>query len=275
MRILIATDGLPHSEQAVQLSSKLAEAARVKLTILTVVKRESDLPNAEKILDMATASLPAGTLEFQTRTRVGNMAEEIVHEALEGMYNLVVIGMGFGGNLLQRLLLPTGEWVLEHGPSSVIVVKGQAVLPRRILICDSGVDSSTLLDQFKQLFSDLLLEDTRLTVLHVMSQISAGPGVSGWQLRADADELIEASTPEGEVLDELEQDIEAKVRHGLVVDEIIAEARGGEYDLIVIGEHQNGFWERLVLDNLANQIVTAADRPVMIIKKQAIKVSPK
>ncbi|MBE9479777.1 MAG: universal stress protein, partial [Chloroflexi bacterium] len=51
MRILIATDGLPHSEQAVHLSAKLAEAARVKLTILTVVKRESDLPNAEKILD--------------------------------------------------------------------------------------------------------------------------------------------------------------------------------------------------------------------------------
>ena len=45
-------------------------------------------------------------------------------------------------------------------------------------------------------------------------------------------------------------------------------------DLIVIGEHQNGFWERLVLDNLAHQIVTAADRPVMIIKKQAIKVNP-
>ena len=164
----------------------------------------------------------------------------------------------------------------------MIVVNGQAVLPRRILICDSGVDSSTLLDQFKQLFSGLLLEDTHITVLHVMSQISAGPGVSGWQLRADADELIEASTPEGEildqdtqVLDELEQDIEAKVRPGLVLDEIIAEARGGEHDLIVIGEHQNGFWERLVLDNLAHQIVTAADRPVMIIKKQAVKVSPK
>jgi len=282
MRILIATDGLPHSERVVHLSAKLAEAAGAKLTILAVVKRESDLANAEKILDMATASLPARTFEFQTRTRVGNIAEETVQEALEGMYNLVVIGMGFGGNLLQRLLLPTGEWVLEHGPSSVIVVKGQAVLPKRILICDSGVDSSTLLDQFKQLFSDLLLEDTHLTVLHVMSQISAGPGVNGWQLRADADELIEAKTPEGEildqdtqVLDELQQDIEAKVRHGLVVDEIIAEARDGEYDLIVIGEHQNGFWERLVLDNLAHQIVTAADRPVMIIKKQAIKVSPK
>jgi nucleotide-binding universal stress UspA family protein len=279
MRILIATDGLPHSEQAVHLGAKLAEAARVKLTILTVVKRESDLPNAEKILDMATASLPEGTHEFQTRMRVGNMAEEIVHETLEGMFNLVIIGMGFGGTLLQRLLLPTGEWVLEHGPSSVIVVKGQAVLPKRILICDSGVDSRTLLDQFKQLFSDFLQEDTHLTILHVMSQISAGPGVSGWQLRAGADELIEAHTPEGDildqgiqVLDELKQGVEVKVRHGLVVDEIIAEAREGEFDLIVIGEHQNGLWERLVLDNLAHQIVAAADRPVMIIKKQTLEV---
>ncbi|HUS85512.1 MAG TPA: universal stress protein [Anaerolineales bacterium] len=282
MRILIATDGLPHSEQAVHLGAKLAKAGRVKLTILSVVKSESDLPNAEKILDIAAASLPEGTPEFQTRTRVGNLAEEIVHEAKEGLYNLVVVGMCPGSTLLQRLLGPTGEWVLEHGLCSVIVVKGQAVLPKRILICDSGVDSSTLLDQFKHLFSDLLLEGTHLTVLHVMSQISAGPGVSGWELRAEADELIEANTPEGEildldtqVLDELQQDIEAKVRHGLVVDEIIAESRSGDYDLIVIGEHQNGFWERLVLDNLAHQIVAAADRPVMIIKKQTPEVSPK
>ena len=57
-----------------------------------------------------------------------------------------------------------------------------------------------------------------------------------------------------------------KVRHGLVVDEILDEAQKGDYDLVVIGVHKGERWQRLLLDNLAYQIITFADRPVLILK---------
>jgi nucleotide-binding universal stress UspA family protein len=56
-----------------------------------------------------------------------------------------------------------------------------------------------------------------------------------------------------------------KVRHGLVVDEILAEARSGDYDLIVIGA-QRQKWQRFLLADLSHQIIEQVDRPVLVVK---------
>jgi nucleotide-binding universal stress UspA family protein len=102
--------------------------------------------------------------------------------------------------------------------------------------------------------------------------MAAAPGVPGWELRADAKELMQKHTPEGSLLEDdltrLEQlnvRLEAKVRHGLVVKEILAEARSGDYDLVVIGAHQGRGWERYLLDDLAHEIISFADRPLLVI----------
>ena len=143
---------------------------------------------------------------------------------------------------------------------------------KRILLCDSGAENP-LLNRMTLQLTGLLEGEEEVTVLHVMSQISAWPGVQGKQLRAEAKELIEAHTPEGQVLEEdmraLGQPgihVIAKVRHGLVVDEILAEARSGDYDLVVIGAHRGEGWQRLFLDDLAHKILVGADRPVLVVR---------
>jgi nucleotide-binding universal stress UspA family protein len=95
-------------------------------------------------------------------------------------------------------------------------------------------------------------------------------------LRADAEELMKDRAPEGRLL---ERDLKvlsqprlkarAKVRHGFVVDEILKEARLGDYDLIIIGAHQREGWESLLLENIARKIVIMADRPVLVVRSQA------
>jgi nucleotide-binding universal stress UspA family protein len=119
----------------------------------------------------------------------------------------------------------------------------------------------------------LLEGEEEITVLHVMSQMSAGPGVRGRQLRYGVEDLIEERAPEGELL---EQDVRvlerwgtyphSKVRHGLVVDEILRDARSGDYDLVVIGAHRGQRWQRLLLDDLTRKIVLHLDRSVLVIR---------
>lgn len=111
-----------------------------------------------------------------------------------------------------------------------------------------------------------------MTLLHVMSQMVAAPGVPGWELRAEAAELMERHTREGKLL---QQDLAAlqgviphiqpRVRHGLVVDEIVAEADEGDYDLVVIGAHQGEGWARLLLDDITSQIMSQTDRSVLVV----------
>jgi nucleotide-binding universal stress UspA family protein len=51
-----------------------------------------------------------------------------------------------------------------------------------------------------------------------------------------------------------------------VVDEILDEARSGNYDLVAIGAHQREGWTSFLLDNLARQITTQIDRPVLLVR---------
>ena len=110
-----------------------------------------------------------------------------------------------------------------------------------------------------------------------MSQISASPVVKDTDLKAAATELIAEHAPEGELL---EKDIHLlekpgihpipKVRHGLVVDEILAEARSGSYDLVVVGAHlvgRGGF----MLDNIAHQVIKEITCPVLVVRAKGEK----
>jgi nucleotide-binding universal stress UspA family protein len=57
-----------------------------------------------------------------------------------------------------------------------------------------------------------------------------------------------------------------KVRHGLVVDEIVAEARCEEYDLVVIGANRGEGWRRILLDDLAHQIIVKLNRSILVVR---------
>jgi nucleotide-binding universal stress UspA family protein len=205
---------------------------------------------------------------------VGQPAEEIVAEAERGNYQMLVVGEKQHHGLLTRFLLgSTAQRVVEHAPCPVVIVKGHIGQVRRLLVCDSGVTESPITERLVEQLPDLLERVGAVTVLHVMSQMGAGPGIDGHQLRASAADLIEEQAPEGALL---EQDLQAlaraglvgvpRVRHGLVVDEILAEAQEGEYDLVVIGAHGGSGWRRLILDDIAHEVVVGLDRPVLVVR---------
>jgi nucleotide-binding universal stress UspA family protein len=274
MRILMATGSSPHSGLVLRFGIQIARRVSKTPTILTVIRHEADRPRAEAILARACQFLKPEIANVQTRVRIGYPAEEIIREAEEGGYNLVIVGERQRHDPVTRFLLgSTAERVVEHAPCPVIIAKGKTGPIHRILLCDSGADSPSLLDRFTAQLAGLIGNEEEVTVLHVMSQISAGPGVRGAQLRAAAEELIENHTPEGELLERDIQTLEQlnvhprpKVRHGLVVEEILEEAQGGDYDLVVIGAHRGEGWRRILLDDLARQIIAQMDRPVLVVR---------
>lgn len=273
MKILMATGGSPHSEKALHFGAQIAQYIDEPPTVLTVVKRQADRPRGEAILAHAQTILSPFIPEARLRIRVGQPSEEIIREAREGGYNLVIVGEKQSHTWKARMLGSTAVHVVEHAACPVIIAKGQIGPIKRILLCDSGVPGPTLLSRFTAQLADVLHGEEDVTVLHVMSQITAGPLVSGEQLEADAAELISERTPEGEIL---ERDIEAlsladvhsqpKVRHGPVVEEILDEACAGDYDLVVIGAHREEGWQRVLLADIAHQIITHVDRPVLVVR---------
>lgn len=273
MKILIAINGSSQTEEILCFAEQFVLHAGELPTILFVEKNRKDLQSDQvgKYLNLAREQL--GSKDLITRVRSGDQAKEIMHEAREGNFDLLIMGETHA-NYFTRLIRRTRTThIAEYAPCPVIIVKGSSRLIRRILLCDSGAGRSSVLSRFTLQLAEILEGEEEVTVLHVMSQISAGPGVPGKELRASVNDLIEQHTPEGEFLGKDIQILEKPgiqpvpmVRHGLVVDEILAEARRSNYDLIVIGAHRGRSWQHFLLEDFTRKILIHADRPVMVVK---------
>lgn len=272
MQILAATGGAPHSDTAVLISTSLALRTHSTITLLTVIRHPKERRQAEAILTRAATLAAQKGVKAKKQIRNGQTtALEIVAEASEGNYDLIVVGERPAHKLLKRLLGPTVERIITHMPCPVLIARPHTQQLNRLLLCEGG-RSPSLLDRFVSQIRPLLEAAEELTVLHVMSQMAAAPGISGWELEADANELMAQHTHEGALFEHnissmagLPVHLQTKVRHGLVVSEILAEAQDGKHDLIVIGAHHGNMWERFLLDDLAHQIMTKSNTSILII----------
>jgi nucleotide-binding universal stress UspA family protein len=252
MRILLAIDESPDQEKVLEFGGLVACHAGESVTLLAVTEPGNGPPSraVEGLIARAAAQLQAEQLSVQSRIRTGRAVDEILHQARAGAYGLIVLG-GNRHHAWARHWHPslTAVNVAKRASCWVAVVKGEVRPIRQILLCDSGAhgptaapaaegsNSRSVAECFAKRLPELFGRDEEITVLHVMSQIGAGPGVRGGQLRADADQLMGEHTIEGDLLaydvrllERLGVRARAEVRHGLVVDEIVAEARNGDYE---------------------------------------------
>ena len=273
MRILIASNESRHAGLAVEYGLMLAKKTKAELSLVHVVKRMQDRARGKAYLLNQQATFKEIGQEGQFLLRVGLPAEQIIHLAYEGQYDLIVVGEGSRESLLRRLLAPTNERVIANAPCPVLIVKGKRSGIDNFLVCHSGQEGLATLERFIKHARKLIQPKAAVTLLHVMSQIGANYRVRDWELRAEAEELIQEHTLEGEWLAETLAALEKatrvkavpKVRHGLVVDEILKETRQGDYDIVILGAHRRGGWTDILMDDIAKQIIAQVDRPVLVV----------
>lgn len=274
MRILIASNGSMAANDILEFSKQFIHSASEPPTILKIIDPDKDRPptRCNRLREQASQIL---NINFLTVcTRIGQTVDQIIQETQTGNYDLVIIDDRHTGWLARIVKISAAKRIAEQAACSVMIVRGEIGRSpiHNILFCDSGAEGSSLAQKFKTQLADLLNGEQDITVLHIMSQISAGPGIRGEQLRSGADELIEAHTPEGDLLN---RDLQTfarlgirsrpKIRHGLVVDEISSEAHSGDYDLIVIGAHRQK-WQQFLLDDICCKIIERAAYPVLVVK---------
>ncbi|MCS7222850.1 MAG: universal stress protein [Anaerolineae bacterium] len=274
MRILIGVDHAPGSNPAVLFGGMLARDLGKPVTLLRVVQNAGHQAIGEQALADAMAAVRAYTSAVEGRVRVGHPAEEIIREAEEGGYGLVVVGERQHQVLRTRFPLgSTAERVIEHAPCPVVVAQGRIGPVRSILLCEGVRDDETLVKRFLQQLPCLLTLAPTITVLHVMSQVSTAPEKSGDILVASVEQLIERRTSEGRrlqrdkiMLGNAGVNPILKIRRGLVVEEIAAEAQTGAYDLMVIGAHPSDGWRRILLDDITRRVLMGAGLPVLVVR---------
>jgi len=273
MDILVTTKDSTQIEEALRISAQIVQQAdkeEIQLTIFTYLKR-SDATEAKTLL--ADIHKKIGDYDLQAEAHIGLSIADIVQESKKEKYDLVILVESCHSREKTSMRGPMSLRIAKSTPNSILILQESCTPLNRILLCDSGAETFQSVLDFTTKLLGLLPGEHNITVLHVMSQISAGPGISGKELRAEAEELIEEQTPEGKLLqndlEELDQPgihPSPKVRHGLVVEEITAEANSEDYDLVVIGAPQQEGWQRFLLENITEKIIKKIDRSVLVVK---------
>ncbi len=282
MHFLIYVDPSPMAEQAVRFAAPLIAPASAAVTLLAVANAPPEEARARAALERLAGLLPGPAA---VRLSSGRGVHQLLREAETGAYSALVVGSR-GRRGWQRLAFGSvAARLARYSPIPVLIVKGQAAPRlgrRRVLACSAGDVRGEPVARWAGQMAGWL--DAELTLMHVMSQLALSAQAPLHPLVETAEEAIAERTREGQHLArqlEVARAVQpalpaqAKLRHGLVVDEIVAEADERDYDVVVIGGHQapaaSEGWAPVrayLLEDVADQIIMALQRPVMVIKNR-------
>jgi nucleotide-binding universal stress UspA family protein len=280
MRIMIATDGQPHAKTAALFGVALAGAIRAEVVLLGVAKdKKREGRVRQELAALESALRDEGVDSIMTTMRYGSTDEEVLSETEQNPYDLVVIGTR-GRRRLRRFLLGSiAKRLARHVRPPLLIVRDPAYEVKHILICTSGGEPGEKTTRVGGRLAAELGAD--VTVLHVMSQIPITPEAKVDDLERDTRELLQTDARESQHLKRDMAILEAQgvdegrrqavILRGLVLDEILKEAREGSYDLVVIGAHQVpsdlpwGELREMLQIDIADQVLTYIRRPVLVV----------
>jgi nucleotide-binding universal stress UspA family protein len=146
MRVLVCTDGSRFSEEAIETTGYLLRTINPEVTVLRVIPnieeeyKEYDeyhrvfreeihklkklgIPKSVKLsLEKGREILSKYEIQAELKTRKGNAAEEILKEAKEGNYNLIVVA-SYGAGISKFMLGSVSREVVHRSDRPVLVIK--------------------------------------------------------------------------------------------------------------------------------------------------------
>jgi len=146
MKVLMCTDGSKFSEEAIEMGGYLLKYHNPKVTVLRVIPdiaeeyreyneyveifkeeihkiRKLGTPaSVKKSLERGREILKEYDIEAGVKTRKGKPAEEILKEAEEGGYNLIILA-SYGRGITKFMLGSVSREVVHRAEIPVLVVK--------------------------------------------------------------------------------------------------------------------------------------------------------
>ena len=269
MKILICSDGMPAADTAARIGGMLAAACQAKTVLLGIAEKPTDEQPLRHALDTQAESVRSLGVTPEIVIQAGDPIAEMLEQTTAVKYDLVVIGA--------RRTRTTGlHWrsektyeVIKAVPAPVLVAIGDCTTLRRFLVCTGGKryieDAVHLTAQIAKAVGGTV------TLLHVMAE---PPAIYAnlVRLEEDLDRLLESGSELGVNLVRQKKELEGmgvttvvRVRHGIVADQVFAEARESEQDVIVTGSSRaRGALRHYIMGDLTRTILNHADCPVLV-----------
>jgi nucleotide-binding universal stress UspA family protein len=271
MKILVCSDGSERARRALASAAIIANATKAETTIFGIIEIGQDDQKLLETLREESKVFREQEVDLQIVTKFGDPVAEIIQHTQQTVYDLVVIGAERRG--AQEFFLPSTKAysITETIAPPVLVVPVLRTAIKRILICTGG---GTYIDNAVRFTSkiakDLCAEVTLLTV------IPQPPAMHGRLFRRQEDmtALLNSNSAlarnlrtEKEIIERAGVPAIVQIRHGIVLEQIVAEVELRDYDLVVSGSWPvRDAWRNYAIGNVTREIVNRTDRPVLVIR---------
>lgn len=290
MRILIATDGSPGADTALELVASSFDPAGVEaVDIVTVATRAAaggaleaatgqPAPSAASgLVEAARARLAGVGFDAAGEVLVGHPAEEIVQRAGRDAVDLLVLGTR-GLGFAQRLFAGSvSSKVTRHAPVPVLVADRAGPI-RRVLV---AYDGSAPADAAARLAGALpfrgIVEYTVATVYSAMAPLTSGiaPTMIVLAEQAYAEELAEAAQHAravaeagAEIIRAAGSPARAVTVSGSPLVRLTGIAAEIDADLIVVGDRGRSGIQRFLLGSTSAALVTSPPTNVLVVRSR-------
>jgi nucleotide-binding universal stress UspA family protein len=259
VRFLVNAD-----DESVQIALMLAGAFQASLTVL-----ESDETRGRGA--SALAQFEAAGIEAELISRASGWLPALRAVVRSSDYNLVIVGKMWRRGLSGFLFGNVPGGLLSDVETNVLVVRRRREKIRRILVAVGTGPGGKQVLRWTGLMVKAL--DAQPTLLHITER---PPGMfTGLpSLDESLTQFMRAQTGEAHAFQHAAQTLrflgiepQLKLARGLVVEELLAEARAGSYDLIILGSSYNvAASTRLLLEGVTNRLVQRSPCPVLVVR---------
>jgi len=270
--LLIATNGFKGTWDSIEYGAWLATALDKKVVLLGVTENLSpaaidDHHPLEDIFARAVELFQQKGVDYSLEVQNGNAEEVIPRKAKQGNY-IIVLGP-LGRPQFRRMLTGRSIRHLMEEIAQPILYVPEARLPlKKILICMGGLGYEVTAEHIAMQMA--MKSRAEITLLHIIPPIdmnypTAKTVSAHWQ------HLTETDTPVGRSLRlalQVAKDngLTANViaRQGNVVEEIMAEVKEGNYDLLCMGSvYSSNALRQLYAPNVTAEIADSSTCPIL------------
>jgi nucleotide-binding universal stress UspA family protein len=276
MKVLICSDGMPASKTAIELGASLAGPLKAQTTLLGIAEASQDEHSLREALQAQAQMLHDRGISPDVIVQSGEPVRQIVDQTSKTNYDLVVIGARWTGATGHYWRSQKSYEVIKSIQPPVLVAIGERKHLRRFLVCTGGKE---FIEQAVQFTGKLAAAvNASVTLLHVMAEPPA-MYADLVRLEENVDQLLESKSELGTNLRRQKRELErlgvsaaVRLRHGIVIDQVFAEVRAGDYDLIVTGTSQaRGLLRHYIMGDLTRSILNRANVPVLVARASALK----
>ena len=270
--LLIATNGFKGTWPSIEYGAWLASALEKKVTLLGVTEKLSpaaidDHHPLEDIFARAVELFQQKGVEHSLEVQNGN-AEQIIPERTKQGDYIVVLGP-LGRPQIRRILTGRSIHYLMEKIVQPILYVPEARLPlKKILICIGGLGYEVTAEHIAMQMA--MKSRAELTLLHVIPPIDLNYPTTRtvsthWQHLADTNTPVGRSLRQAlEIAKTDGLNAQIKARQGNVVEEILAENKEGNYDLLCMGSpYSANALRQLYAPNVTAEIADSVACPVL------------